>query len=285
MERVEKPAAGNPGLSLHHLSAMRLTPVQLLDEAHRSGCQHVCLFVYVPLAVRNRYPIVDRADIDQLQAAMQRTGISVFNVEVLPLFPETDVLTFAEAFELAQSLGASQATVHVHQPDPKQAIVRLRELARVADDHGLTLGLEFNAFSSVQTPAQALEMLIETGAANLTIVADMLHFVRSGSGLAEAKAIAPYVSYGQLCDGPAIMSEESKWREALSERLPPGEGDFPLSLLISNLSNVRVWDVEVPQRPALEHGQALSDRIDCVVTAARCSLSQAAEQGVSFERH
>lgn len=261
---------------------MRLTPLELIQEAHRVGCQHVCLFVHVPEPVRDRYPVVCPENIEALRAAIRQTGVSVYNVEVIPLFAETDIANFREALGLAQSLGASQATVHVHCPDPAKACARLRELGSIADDFGIGLALEFNAFSSVRSPSEALELVKAAQVSNLSIVADFLHCVRSGEDLTAVQAISPHVTYAQLCDGPRLIAPEARWREALSDRLPPGAGAFPTNNLIASLPNVRVWDIEVPQRPAMSAGQDTSKRIDRLVAAARRTL--AGPQGLAGGR-
>lgn len=269
------PAASRekPRLSLHHLSAMTLSPLELIRAAHRTGCEHVCLFVDVPDPVRDRYPVVGPGDVATLREAMSETGVSVYNVEVFPLFADTESATFRQALRLAQSLGACQATVHIHCPDRTLARTRLLELSRIAEDFGMELGLEFNAFSSVRSPSEALEMLKAIRLPGLTIVADLLHIVRSGEGLAAVQAISPHVTYAQMCDGPLLIAAEARWREALSDRLAPGVGEFPLNDLIIALPNVRVWDIEVPERSANRTGQDIFERIDRLVAATRRVLA------------
>lgn len=265
----------NFAVSLHHLTAMGLSPIELVQAAATTQCQHVCFFVYMPGALRTRYPMVERAMIDPLRAAMDDAHVTVFNLEVFPLIEDCDTAGMAAALVLGAELGAGHATVHVHLRDPHIARSALLRLCDTAATHGIRIGIEFNSFSAVQTAQEAATLVAACDHPNLGIIVDALHFVRSGAPIDDLSPIAPLVRYTQLCDGPATVASDARWREAIGDRARPGSGTFPLDDIARHLDHVAVFDVEVPNPAARCPGQVLDRHIIESVAAARRVLARA----------
>ena len=80
-------------LSLHHLTALDASPAELIGIAGALGCTHVTLFTHVPEAARHVYPMVTAEAVAELRAALDRSGVTLCNLEVFPL--DSDDLSVA----------------------------------------------------------------------------------------------------------------------------------------------------------------------------------------------
>lgn len=261
-------------LSLHQLTALDASPAELVQIAAQLGLDAVCLFTDVPERARSIYPAVARADVDALRAAMTAADIILSNVEVFPLDRDDEPHRFDQGLAIGAALGATRATAHIHDADLSRAIGRFGAFCDVAAGHGIDAGLEFNAFSSVADAATAETIVREAGRANGRIVLDMLHHVRSGGTAADVRQIADLVDFAQLCDGPAAIADDRRWHEAVSERMLPGEGAFPLVDLIQALRADTIIDLECPRKAAMKAGEAAVERCRRAATAARTLLDR-----------
>ena len=261
-------------LSLHHLTAMDLTPVELVAAAAAVGLSRVTLFTYVPPPYQSRYPLVTEDILPRLQEAMARHGVACQGLEVFGLTEEPDWPGMAQGLRLGGLLGAAQATVHIHDSAPDRVHAHLAQLAEMAAAHGIELALEFNPYAQCRSLAQAVEMVKAMAAQSVRIgiLLDTLHAMRSGATLAEIEAAAPYIVGLQLSDGPQTVAEDQRWREAISARLLPGQGDFPLQHIVKLLPETVVIDIEVPQAPAKAAGQSAQMRIKGAADATRALL-------------
>jgi sugar phosphate isomerase/epimerase len=260
-------------LSLHQLTALDAAPIELVQIAGRLGLAAVCLFTHVPERARHIYPCVGPAEVDALRDAMAAAGITISNLEVFPLDRDDDPGRFDEALAVGAALGATRATVHVHDADLPRAIARFGAFCDRASDYGIAAGLEFNAFSAVTDAGFAETIVREAGRANGRIVADLLHHVRSEGSVEDLARIADLVDFAQLCDGPATIAEDRRWHEAVSERMLPGAGAFPLAALLRTLQEETVIDIECPQKSAAKAGVSAFDRCHAAADAARAVLA------------
>jgi sugar phosphate isomerase/epimerase len=268
-------------LSLHHLTALDTSPAELIAIAGTLGCDHVCLFTHVPEQARHVYPMVTAADSRAVAAALAAAGVRLHNLEVFPLTADVQLADFRDGLAVGASLGADRATAHVHVEDGAQAIDLFGRFCDLAAGYGLKVGLEFNGFSAAKTPARALEIEQAAGRANGDIALDFLHAVRSGADPAELAAIASHVGYAQICDGPADMPAEGRWREAIGDRMLPGDGDFPIAAMLAPLRRDVVIEVEVPQKTEQKAGVPPLDRARRAIDAARCYIQ---DQGADDDR-
>ena len=265
-----------PSLSLHHLTALDTTPAELIRIAGQLGCSHVCLFTYVPAQVRHMFPLVTDAQRPALKDALAAANVALGNLEVFPLDAEALPEDFRAALATGAALGASRATAHIHTPDLPTAIARFGDFCDLAADYGLKAGLEFNGFSAVRDATTAAAIVRAAGRPNGEIALDMLHLMRSGGTAADVASIADLIGYAQLCDGPLFLPENARWREAIEERMVPGEGEFPLAQLLAPLGADTLFDVEVPQTAARKAGISAHERARRAVAASRAILSTGA---------
>ena len=266
-------------LSLHQLTALDAGPRELIDIAGRLGVASVCLFTHVPAAGRGRYPVVAMGEVAELRAMLDGAGMTVANLEVFPLDRTGLRGDFDPGLATGAALGATRATAHLHEISSQDdAVDRFAEFATRAAAHGIVAGLEFNNFSAVCDVASAERIVREAGRGSLVL--DLLHTVRGGASVSDVSRSADLIEYAQLCDGPAAMPDDGRWREAVGERLPPGAGDFPLIELIRPLHADVVFDVEVPQSSARKAGVPPRERARRAVVASRRLLERLAEERV-----
>jgi sugar phosphate isomerase/epimerase len=113
-------------------------------------------------------------------------------------------------------------------------------------------------FSRVRTPGEALALLEAAGADDAGVLIDTLHLARAGGAPADLDALdSARLPYVQLCDAasaepagtdPAGLSRAV--REAVSHRLPPGEGVLPLSEVLRRIAPEAPVSLEVPNPAA-----------------------------------
>lgn len=263
-------------LSLHHLTALDAPAADLAAMAGALGCAHVCLFTYVPPAVRHLYPLVAPGEVPALGAALAQAGVTLCNLEVFPLDSAPDWSGFEAGLATGAALGATRATAHVHDADAPEAARRFGRFCDMAAGFGIEAGLEFNPFSAISTLPAAATVIRAADRANGSLVCDMLHLFRGGGSVRDIAAAADLIGYAQFCDGPRDMPAERRWQEAIRERLPPGAGAFPLADALRALRPSTVLEVEVPQTAARKAGEPPIERARRAVEAMRRLISPSA---------
>jgi len=270
-------ASHTRSLSLHQLTALDAPPARLIAIAGELGFSHVSLFTFVPEAARHVYPLVSAADVPALADALQQASVRLCNLEVFPLDSDAPAARFDAALATGAKLGASRATAHIHNipmtdlnaTDLKTATARFASFCDQAAGHGLKAGLEFNGFSAVKNAETAEAIVRGAARANGEVVLDLLHLVRSGGSAKQVAQLADLICYAQICDGPLHIAEDARWREAVSERMLPGEGAFPLRNLLEPLRPDTLVEVEVPQTAARKAGVSALERARRAVEASR----------------
>lgn len=260
-------------LSLHQLTALDASPARLVELAGAEGCDHVCLFTFVPEAARGRYPLVSAADVPDLSARMADAGVSLRNLEVFPLDGSEDFDAFARALQTGAKLGATKATVHVHEVSGiGEAVDRFGAFCDLAAGFGIIPGLEFMGFSAIADIGVAAAVVRGAGKGN--IACDVLHLIRNGGSVADVAAHADIIGYAQLCDGPLSRPREEWWAEAVRARELPGSGEFPLVEIVRTLRDGTVIEVEVPRADDAKAGMTDAERVSRAVAATRTVLDR-----------
>jgi len=256
-------------LSLHHLTVLDASATELIAIAGELGCDHVCLFTHVPEAIAQLFPCVGEADVPAVSAALRQAGVTLCNLEVFSLDADPDWAGFERSLAVGQALGATRATVHIHDIDDRQGAAMLARFCDMAVGFGITAGLEFNGLSAVRTLPQAAAILAAADRPNASMVCDMLHLIRNGSTPAEMAAERDRIGYLQMCDGPLERPQSEVWHEAIRERGVPGTGQFPIAAALATLRSDTIIDVEVPQHAARKAGEPPLDRARRAVEATR----------------
>lgn len=249
-----------PKLAVAHLTALELTPCELVRQAARAGFDAVGLRLNPTAAGAPAYPsLVGSGAHIELRRVLADEGVTVHDVEFIPILPGIDVACYAPMFDAAADLGARCVTVSGDDPDAARLTANLAALCELAARSGLRVDLEFMRWRHVGTLDQARAMVERAGSANLAILVDALHLTRSGGSPADVRALPEGLVHAvQLCDASPNqpVGDEATILEARTGRLPPGQGALPLRELLDALPAGTTLGVEMPL-PSLPAGERL----------------------------
>jgi sugar phosphate isomerase/epimerase len=237
-------------VALAHPTIIDATPLQMIDAAVAGGFERIGLRIVPPAPSDSMVPIIGNEPlIRDLLAKMSDTGVSMFDVEVLIVGPDTDVETFKPALETAHRLGAQQVLTCGTDADAPRFEAKLARLAELANSYQLGIGLEFLPILPVSNLAQATETVRRVAQPNLGVLLDVLHLTRSGGGVADVRAADPaLLAYCQLCDvrGPRPATDAALLAEGGTSRFYPGEGELALADLFDALPPGLPISIEAP---------------------------------------
>jgi sugar phosphate isomerase/epimerase len=213
----------------------------------------------------------------ECERLLSALGVQLYSLEAFALVSEAAVETYRPALELGARLGGRMALVyHVGVEDKRQAADLLAHFAETAAEFGLATCLEPIVSGATSTLAQARD-LIRLSGAEVRILFDTWHLMRSGGGIEELRAIDPeLIGYVQINDGLLVNPPQDILAEVKGERLYIGTGEFPLVELMSIVRRDVPWGIETPSlsrvqagmsaatqaREAMAAMQGLLDRID-----------------------
>jgi sugar phosphate isomerase/epimerase len=265
----------NP-ISLEQLTVEEAGPLELVSIAGELGCRHVSLFLRTPERPPQWYPLVtDAAFRKELGRRMADCGVSPYTVEFFPLSPRANVDTYQPAFECAAELGARRMSVLVSDADEERRLDNFCRLCDRAAQFGMGVNVEFVAITQLPSLREALRLLSRANRPNAGIMVDTLHLIRSGGTVAELAAAPPqFIGGAQFCDGP-LKAPEDQLFEAISERMIPGQGEFPLREFVRALPPEVPIGVEVPLKSLKDKGVPARERARMVVDAARRIIEEA----------
>lgn len=153
-----------------------------------------------------------------------------------------DLIRMAEALEAPTINVTHFLGKPVTPPDMAQALAGLAERA---GRHGLRLSLEFIPETSLASVAATAKIVQLCGAANIGIMLDTWHLLRSGGRAADIRALpAGSLAGVQLNDRRADAIESP--RGSVSDRSLPGEGTAPLhEIMRAILDNTPGVSIEI----------------------------------------
>lgn len=250
-------------LSLAHLSLIATPPEALVKIAAEAGFDLVDLRLSPATPTDTVYANDERLALcRRLVPLMRDTGLKVWDIEIIRLQDTTDPHDHLPLLEAAAHLGASRIKLVCDSNDHARAADLLAQLCALAAPFGLTLDLEYMVFSGVRSLAAARDLVLAADQPNLRILVDALHWMRAGGDAAALRAAAGRLGYVQLCDGPLVspIGRDALIQEARTNRLPPGEGQFPLDDLLDAMPPNCVASLEVPLPPGsdpLAHARRL----------------------------
>ncbi len=238
-------------------------PIDLIDAAAAAGFDGVGLRLSA-----DHDPGRSGRDAASVAAHARRRGVSVDDVEVHRIGTDDGAAPLLDA---AVVVGASRVLVVSDRGERSATIAGLRDVVAAAGERGLTVGLEYMAWTDPSSPLEALQVADETGCG---VVVDLLHHVRVGAGVAELEAIVASgrLAWVQLCDGPSVAPRDLL-HEARHHRLAPGAGDLPLVDLLAVVPPAVPLSVEV-QSDALAAGHLPAERAMILAAATGAVLAQ-----------
>lgn len=261
----------NP-LSLAHLTVLDQPPPQMIRLAARLGYDRVGLRLIRVTDTSAGYPLhEDPAALRAARAALDGAGITVNDIEFVRLTPEFRADALLPFLEAGAALGAAHVICAPYDPDLGRLADNLAALQALARPLGLVCVLEFFPWTNVPGLAAARAVVEATGAPDIGILVDTLHFDRSGSSLADLAALpAARLPFAHLCDAPVCppYTMEELLHAGRAERLPPGCGQIDLARVLSHLPPGIPIALEVPMAglQAREGSEAVAAR---VIAAAR----------------
>ncbi|MGH8851522.1 MAG: sugar phosphate isomerase/epimerase family protein [Casimicrobiaceae bacterium] len=265
-------------LSLAALTVIELAPPEMVSVAAAAGYQHVGLRLIPATPDDRSYAVIgDTPMVREIKVRLADTGLSVLDVEVFRLRPDTDVQAFLPAIETAAALGARHLLTTGQDPDSRRLRDRFAQLCDVAAAFGLTADLEFMPWTEISGLDEALRLLADANRANAGLVIDSLHFDRAAARLQDLAAVPPRcLHFMQLCDAPAARPKttEELIFQARSARLVPGRGELALIGLLRSLPADLPISLEVPDAAAIGRVPAL-ERARAAIAATRALLERA----------
>jgi sugar phosphate isomerase/epimerase len=249
-------------LSLAHLSLIDHSPQQLIRTAAEAGFDLVDLRL-APATPTDR--VYDGEELKTLARALapllRDAGLAVWDVEIIRLNDRTRPEDYLLLMETAAALGARRLKL-VCDSENGRVAQTLARLCDLAAPFGLTLDLEYMIFSGVKSLRAAIALVQTAARPNLRVLVDALHWVRAGDGAHIKTVDLAWLGYLQLCDGRlhGPTDRDGLICEARTQRLAPGDGEFPLGDLLAAMPPNCVASLEVPLplgRDPLTHARHL----------------------------
>ncbi len=259
---------------------LEVAPPELVRVASIAGFDAVLMRLNKSSDGRGHDYLADPAMRARTLAALDETGVIVWDTEVIRMRPGVPAASFEELFAASAQLKATYVLTTIEEPDAARASAQFAELAALAEQYGLMLSVEFMPFSSARTAAEARAVVEGSGAQNAVVLVDLLHLARSGGGPADVAALpARLVRYLQVCDsadGSAETDRAAYLAEAGGARLLPGQGVLPVREVIAAAPADVAVCVECPSPLVGELGaQAYADRAFAAVTELLAAVDAA----------
>ncbi|WP_375776010.1 sugar phosphate isomerase/epimerase family protein [Bradyrhizobium sp. ma5] len=239
-----------PSFSLAALTALELSPPELVEVAAACGFEHVGFRLLAATPGGLAYPLMDDAkQLRETRSRLDATGIRVADLEVVAFRPETDVESLTAFLEAGRMLGAQHTLVAAYDPDLSRFSDRFARYCELAASFGLTADLEFMQWTHVPDLNTAVAIVERTSSAAAGILVDALHFDRSRGSLEHLHRISSSrLHYWQMCDGPAERpsTTEELIHAAREERMFPGEGGIDLVGLTKAMPPDITISIEIP---------------------------------------
>ncbi|GIE29671.1 hypothetical protein Ait01nite_027160 [Actinoplanes italicus] len=267
--------------SLAHLTALSLSPPELVEAAAEAGYRYVGLRLTRVTPQEPHYPLAtDPALMRTTKVRLAAAGVEVLDIELARIGPDEDPRDFQRFLEAGAELGARHVITQLPDPDRSRKVDRFALLCEMARPLGLTVDLEFPSWTETPDLTEAARVLRAAGQPNGGMLIDLLHFARSGSSIADLRELpAEWFHFAHVCDAPPGVppTNEELIHTARFERLYPGEGGIDLDGILSALPAGLPYALEIPkaqlsaQIGAKEHARlaiaAARKRLDTTVAA------------------
>jgi sugar phosphate isomerase/epimerase len=247
---------------LEHLTLLSVAPPDLVTVAAAAGFDAVGLRIAPATDDEQPWPMTPgSAMLAETARRCADTGITVLDAEAVRLGPGRLGPGRAEVtpvLDAAAQLGARYVNAICEDPDLARLSDEFAWLVAEARPYGIRPVIEFMAYRSVRTLADATAIAARSGGGGILI--DALHVQRCAIGLDALRALDPgLVTYVQLCDAP-LTAPADQVSEARSARLLPGDGELPIPGLLAALPRGVPVTVEAPQAGSADHPAAFAAR-------------------------
>jgi sugar phosphate isomerase/epimerase len=272
------PTHNRHDYSLAHLTALSLSPPDLVEAAADAGYRYVGLRLTRVTPQEPHYPLAtDTALMRTTKVRLAATGIEVLDVELARISPDDDPLDFVRFLEAGAELGARHVITQLPDPDRARKIERFAQLCELARPLGLTMDLEFPSWTETPDLREAVRVVRGADQPNAGILVDLLHFARSGSSVADLRQVpAEWFHFVHVCDAPPGVpaTNEGLIHTARFERLFPGEGGIDVHGILDALPPGLPYALEIP-RATLVAQVGGKEHARMSIAAARAYLNAA----------
>ncbi|MDI5975068.1 sugar phosphate isomerase/epimerase [Amycolatopsis magusensis] len=280
---IPQPASIREDFSAHdysvaHLSALTLSPPELIEAAAEAGYRYVGLRLTRVTPDEPHYPIAtDPALLKRTKSALAATGIRVLDVELARIGPHDDPKRFLRLLETGAELGARHVITQLPDSDRDRKIEHFAQLCDLAAPLGLSADLEFPSWTETPDLTEAAHVLQAAGRPNAGMLIDLLHFARSRSSIGElARLPREWFHFAHVCDAPARIPStvEGLIHTARYERLFPGEGGIDVTGILAALPPGIPYALEIP-RASLTAQVGEKESLRRAITSTRRHLGTA----------
>lgn len=261
--------------SLAYLTVPGVTPAEQTYLAAKAGYEYVSYRLF-HLGVAGE-PEIDPTSpqvIREAKAALSATGLKCFDIELMRILRSIQPAEFLPAFEAGAELGAHQVICSAWtdvRNDRAFIVERFEEICALAQPFGLTVNLEFPAFSRLASVDDCAEILELARAPNQGLLVDTLymHFNKKPL-LALERLPAEWINFMHICDAADVYYTKAEMiHVARDARLYPGEGainfseinymfpDLPLAIELPNAARSQALGHEEHARRCVEAARAL----------------------------
>lgn len=238
--------------SLAYLTVPGLTPEEQVHLAARAGYDRVGLrLIHLGVPGEPETDPVSPAMQRRTRAALAQTGVRLFDIELARIMREVDPRSFLPAFEAGADMGAGQVIASAWtsvRNDRDFIIERFGEICDLAAPFGLTVNLEFPAFSRLACLEDATDILRAANRPNQGLLVDTLYHHFTRATLSQLSALPrDWIHFLHLCDAPAAIPQtrDEMIRIAREDRLYVGEGAIDFAGIIAALPPVPL-SIELP---------------------------------------
>jgi len=252
-------------LALANLTAIGLTPAEIIHLAADIGCEGVAL--NPGLADIDLGGPIYRIDNDparrrETAQALADTGVTIDLVDAFVVSPDFSLALAETVMDVFGELGAHLFNVVLTDREEARAHANLAALCELGVPCGMTMAAEFSAMGGpVSSLAKAVELVTSGKFAGLKVLIDSLHLARTGGTPEDVARIDPALIGGsQICDGPAAWPGLEDYRyEALFDRGIPGEGELPLRAFLDVIPANVIVSPEVPLKSLRDQGISIQE--------------------------
>ena len=272
--------------SLAHLTALTLTPPQLVDVAARTGYRYVGLRMTRVTPDEVLYDLArDKALMKATKARLADTGIAVHDSELFRMDPALEPENFLAELDATAELGAYHLIAQLPDPDGERKTARFARLCDLAKARGIFVSLEFPHWTETGNLAEAVRVLHAVNRSNAGILVDMLHFARSDSSLAELAALPrEWFRFAHVCDAakevPPTMA--GIIRTARDERQFPGEGGIDVRGILAQMPQKIPYALEIPH-VALTRAVGPEEVARLAIAVARSHLEATSAEDIDHQ--
>ncbi|MDY0908548.1 TIM barrel protein [Microbacterium sp. CFBP9034] len=276
---TESSAEHRHDYSLAHLTALSLSPPELVDAAAAAGYRYVGLRMTRVTAEEPHYPLTyDPALMRATKTHLAATGIEVLDIELARFTSGDSPRDYLRFLEAGAELGARHVIAQLPDADFARKTDRFAELCELAAPLGLTVDLEFPSWTETPDLTEATRVLRAANQPNMGLLIDLLHFARSRSSIDDLRQLPPeWFHYAHVCDAPGEIPTTTAEliHTARFERLFPGEGDIDMQGILAALPAGIPYALEIP-RAMLVAQVGAKEHTRLAIAAARRHLDAAA---------